>query len=228
MTGSTLENTPGPSCMASSAARGVSLSSPTSRPYFVTSTDSPTRKVVIELATAPDDSAVVKRFEEPFTGSLTSFLVSPRLAADKDRLETAAQMTTRRLAWAREARGDWRVSPSRLIVQTHFWDPQRPELNLQEAEVLWLLGSTSSTSSQPNWGSTTSYCLNDRGKCRGGTRLLTISKLRTFTRSSQVIPCFIHMSFDHLTHLCYPQGLSARQRNGRGRPCRRDGGAMSM
>ena len=41
---------------------------------FVTSTDSLTRKVVIELATAPDARAVVKRFDESFTGSLTSFL----------------------------------------------------------------------------------------------------------------------------------------------------------
>jgi len=31
------------------------------------------------------------------------------------------------------------VSPTQLIVETHFWDPQRPELNRQEAEVLWLL-----------------------------------------------------------------------------------------
>ena len=53
---------------------------------FVTSTDSLTRKVVIELATAPDARAVVKRFDESFTGSSTSFLVSPRLAADKDSL----------------------------------------------------------------------------------------------------------------------------------------------
>ena len=107
---------------------------------FVTGTDSPTRKVVIELATAPDERAVVKRFDESFTGSLTSFLVSPRLAADKGSLETASQMTRRRLTWAREASGGTRVSPSQLIVQTSFWSPQRPELNLQEAEVLWLLG----------------------------------------------------------------------------------------
>jgi hypothetical protein len=107
---------------------------------FVPSANSPTRKVVIELATAPAESAVVKRFEESFTGSLTSFLVSPLLEADKDRLETAAQMTARRLAWAREASGGRRVSPTQLIVQTQFWDPQRAELNLQEAEVLWLLG----------------------------------------------------------------------------------------
>ncbi len=107
---------------------------------FVTSTDSPTRKVVVELATAPDVRAVVKRLEESFTGSLTSFLVSPFLAADRDSLETASQMTGRRLAWARTASGGVRVSPTRLMIQTSFWDPQRPELNLQEAEVLWLLG----------------------------------------------------------------------------------------
>lgn len=107
---------------------------------FVTSTDSPTRKIVIELAAAPDEGTIVKRFEESFTGSLTSFLVSPRLAVDKDSLETASQMTRRRLAWAREASRGTRVSPRQLIVQTSFWSPQRPELNLQEAEVLWLLG----------------------------------------------------------------------------------------
>jgi len=56
---------------------------------FVTSADSLTRKVVIELATAPDERAAVKRFDESFTGSLTSFLVSPHLAADKDSLEQA-------------------------------------------------------------------------------------------------------------------------------------------
>jgi hypothetical protein len=107
---------------------------------FVTGAESPRRKIVIELATAPTEKAVIKKFEESFTGSLTSFLVSPFLAADRDSLETASEMTNRRLAWAREASGRTRVSPKQLIVQTSFWSPQRPELNLQEAEVLWLLG----------------------------------------------------------------------------------------
>ena len=107
---------------------------------FVTTAESATRKVVIELATSPSESMVVKRFEESFTGNLTSFLVSPALVADRDSLESAAQMTRRRLDWARAASGGGRVSPEQLIVQTSFWNPQRPELNLQEAEVLWLLG----------------------------------------------------------------------------------------
>jgi hypothetical protein len=107
---------------------------------FVASPDHPARTVVIELATAPDARAVVKRFEESFTGTPTSFLVSPRLVADRERLETASQMTARRLGWAREASGGRRVAPERLIVQTTFWDPQRPELNVREAEVLWFLG----------------------------------------------------------------------------------------
>jgi len=107
---------------------------------FVTSTANDSRKVVIELATEPNDGAVVKRFEESFSGSLTSFLVSPSLKADADSLECASQMTERRLSWAREASGGKRVSPTKLIVQTSFWAPQRPELNLKEAEVLWLLG----------------------------------------------------------------------------------------
>lgn len=107
---------------------------------FISSVASPTRSVVIQLATAPDERAVVKRFQESFTGSLTSFLASPTVERDAESLETASQMTARRLAWAREASGGKRVTPSRLIVQTQFWSPQRPELNLLEAEVLWLLG----------------------------------------------------------------------------------------
>ena len=98
------------------------------------------RRVVIELATESDAKAVVKRFEESYTGSLTSFLVSPDLKRDAVDLETAAQMTDRRLAWARRATGGRRVAPKRLLVQTSFWSPQRTELNLKEAEVLWLLG----------------------------------------------------------------------------------------
>lgn len=38
--------------------------------------------VVIELATAADGGQVVKRWEESFPGTLTSFLVSPALRAD--------------------------------------------------------------------------------------------------------------------------------------------------
>ncbi|MHC4398452.1 MAG: hypothetical protein ACYTG0_02095 [Planctomycetota bacterium] len=97
-------------------------------------------RITVELATAPDAKRVVKRFEESFRGSKTSFLVSPHLAADADHLETAAQMTERRLRWAREAAGGKAVSPEKLIVQTSFWAPQREELNLKEAEVLRLLG----------------------------------------------------------------------------------------
>jgi hypothetical protein len=107
---------------------------------FISDKPAQRRTAVIELATAPDARRVVRRFEEDFAGSLTSFLVSPDLAKDADSLETAAQMTQRRLRWAREATGGRRASPKRLIVQTSFWGPQRPELNLKEAEVLWLLG----------------------------------------------------------------------------------------
>lgn len=107
---------------------------------FVCGDTHPARRVVIELATAPDDAAVVKRFTESFKGTKTSFLVSPTLRADAESLETASEMTARRLAWAREASGGRRVSPTNLWVQTQFWAPQRPELNVQEAEVLWLLG----------------------------------------------------------------------------------------
>lgn len=96
--------------------------------------------VVIELATEASEAAVVKRFEEKFTGNLTSFLVSSSLRKDAAELETASQMTARRLKWAREASGGKRTAPEKLWIQTQFWSPQRPELNVQEAEVLWLLG----------------------------------------------------------------------------------------
>jgi len=107
---------------------------------FISEAESPRRRVVVELATAPDPRRVIKRFEESFEGSLTSFLVSPHLDDDAEKLETASQMTARRLAWAREASGGKAVTPKELIVQTSFWGPQRPELNLKEAEVLRLLG----------------------------------------------------------------------------------------
>jgi len=107
---------------------------------FITDPPAERRSVVIQLATAPDANAVVRTFREQFTGSLTSFLVSPDLKRDADALETASQMTERRLRWAREATGGKRHSPKKLIVQTSFWGPQRPELNVKEAEVLHLLG----------------------------------------------------------------------------------------
>ena len=98
------------------------------------------RKLRIELATAPTETAVVKRFEESFVGDLTGFLVSPTLREDADSLETASQGAERRLAWAREASGGRRVAPEKLWIQTQFWSPQRAELNLKEAETLWQMG----------------------------------------------------------------------------------------
>ncbi len=107
---------------------------------FVATPPAERRRVTIEIATASDDKAVVKRFEESYAGSLTGFLVSPDPKADAESLETAAQMTERRLAWAREASGGKRVAPRQLIIQTSLWGGQRHELNLKDSEVLWLLG----------------------------------------------------------------------------------------
>ena len=107
---------------------------------FLTDTPSDKRSVVIEIATKPSSDAVVRRLTESYTGSLTSFLISPDPKADAASYETASQMTARRMAWARKATGGKRHSPKNLIIQTSFWSPQRPELNLKEAEVLWLLG----------------------------------------------------------------------------------------
>ena len=66
--------------------------------------------------------------------------MSPILRADADSLEVASEMTARRLGWARAASGGRRVAPTNLWVETGFWAPQRPELGVQEAQVLWLLG----------------------------------------------------------------------------------------
>ncbi|MCR9118063.1 MAG: hypothetical protein NXI22_14095 [bacterium] len=94
----------------------------------------------VELATAPNNKSIIKRFDETFAGNLTSFLVSPDLSKDAKDLETASQMTARRMRWAIEATGGERTSPKKHIIQTSFWGPQRPELNIQEAKTLWLLG----------------------------------------------------------------------------------------
>jgi hypothetical protein len=107
---------------------------------FVVQPESPRRSVEIELATAPNVEKVVKRWEEDFEGDITSFLVSPNLAADASQLETATEMSERRLRWAMEATGGKRHAPKSLLLQTSFWSPQRPELNLKEGKVLWLLG----------------------------------------------------------------------------------------
>src|SRR4051812_12326949 len=107
---------------------------------FVTEPTSPKRSVLIELATAPRADKIVKRWHEKFEGDTTSFLVSPNLAADASQLETAAEMTERRLRWAQQATGGKRHSPKHLLLQTSFWGAQRPELNLKEAQIVSLLG----------------------------------------------------------------------------------------
>ena len=98
------------------------------------------RAIEVELATQPDPIHVKKRFREKFTGTHTSFLVSPNLEADADDLETASEMSARRLSWAKKATGNLRISPERHILQTSLWAPQRQELQVKELKVLSLLG----------------------------------------------------------------------------------------
>jgi len=107
---------------------------------FIADSPSTNREVEIELATAADPSAVAKKWRETFEGDLTSFLVSPDLRADASQLESAAEMTERRMDWAMDATGGQRHSPTNLILQTSFWGPQRPELNRKEAKIVSLLG----------------------------------------------------------------------------------------
>jgi len=103
--------------------------------HFITEPDCEGRTVVVELATAADENAIVRRFEESFPGPETSVLVAPELARDKDEMETLWQMADRHLAWAREATGGTRVSPKELILQTSFYGG-----TIKDAEALWLLG----------------------------------------------------------------------------------------
>ena len=107
---------------------------------FVTEPKSPRRDVDIELATAPADAKIVKHWRESFESDTTSFLVSRNLAADASQLETASEMSERRLRWAVDASGGKRHAPNGLLLQTSFWSPQRAELNLKEGQVLNLLG----------------------------------------------------------------------------------------
>jgi len=107
---------------------------------FITEPKASSCEVDIELATAPDEVKVVKRWHEKFEGDQTSFLVSPNLAADAPQLELASEMTDRRLRWVQEATGGKRHSPKQLILQTSFWGPQRHELNVKEARIVSLLG----------------------------------------------------------------------------------------
>jgi hypothetical protein len=96
----------------------------------------PTHRLVIELATAPDEAAVVRQFEESFEGHRTSVLVSPQLARDAGELETLWQMAARHLRWARETTGGRRVAPQRLLLQTALTANATP----QDVETVWLLG----------------------------------------------------------------------------------------
>jgi len=95
---------------------------------FVCGVTNPSRHVVIELATAPEASAVVKRFDDSFNGGQTSFLVSPALRADAASLETASQMTARRLAWAREASGGRRTAQPTSGCKPNSGRPNVPNL----------------------------------------------------------------------------------------------------
>jgi hypothetical protein len=102
----------------------------------VTSPPSASHRVVIELATAPTDTSVVRRFDETFEGSRTSVLVSPRLARDAEEIETLGQMAQRHLRWAREATGGTRAGPRRLLLQTSVIGNPTPA----DVETIWLLG----------------------------------------------------------------------------------------
>jgi len=112
---------------------------PTLTADFVMEPAGALQKVIIELATAPAEVSIVKRFEtapEPLvTGSLLAFEVSPELAKDKDDLETLSQMVDRHLAWAKAASGGQRHAPKQLFVSTYGCGGLP-----REAEVLWLLG----------------------------------------------------------------------------------------
>jgi hypothetical protein len=103
---------------------------------FEASTNAPARQWMAELATAPDEQQVVRRFAQKPGGNPFGFLVTPDLARDKAELETVAEMAARHLAWARAATGGKRVTPRSLILQTQFWGCDAPD----DVEAVWLLG----------------------------------------------------------------------------------------
>jgi len=106
---------------------------------FITKPAGMVQKVIIELATSPNEASIVKRFaatpEPVIGGSLLAFAVSPELAKDKDDLETLSQMVDRHLAWAKAASDGERRAPKQLIVSTYGCGGIP-----REAETLWLLG----------------------------------------------------------------------------------------
>jgi hypothetical protein len=98
------------------------------------------KKITIELSDDPTFKKIIKKINEEFVGESTSILISPELKKDYKELESASEMTLRRLSWARKVSNGKVYSPKKLIIQTSFYVPQREALNLQEAEVLRLLG----------------------------------------------------------------------------------------
>jgi hypothetical protein len=103
---------------------------------FEASTNAPARQWRAELATAPDEQQVVRRFEQKPGETPFGFIVTPDPARDKADLETVAEMAARHRAWARAATGGKRVTPERLILQTQFWGVYPPD----DVEAVWLLG----------------------------------------------------------------------------------------
>jgi Beta-galactosidase trimerisation domain len=98
------------------------------------------KKITIELSDDPNFKKIIKKINEEFVGESTSILISPDLKKDFKELESANEMTLRRLSWAKKVSKGKVYSPKKLIIQTSFYNPQRESLNIQEAEVLRLLG----------------------------------------------------------------------------------------
>ena len=125
----------------SRSLRGIAELPNISAQFYFDKNEPATRKiVVIELATAADEKAVVKRFEETLQDDLTTFLVSPDLAKDKDTLESMSQMENRQLDWAMAASGGQRVSPKSHIIETTYYGPTTRGGTVMGSRVLSLLG----------------------------------------------------------------------------------------
>jgi len=106
---------------------------------FIVESPGTARKVVIELATAPDEQHIVRRFEQTIPYSNILVNVSPDLEKDAVYLETGDEMTERRLRWAKEVTGGKAHVPKQLMVITGLGQ-QRADLDLKEAETVHLLG----------------------------------------------------------------------------------------
>ena len=97
-------------------------------------------RIEVQLATAPNEAAVLKTFIEEGAAGQIGFLLPTPLDKHLDEFETGRQMTERHRAWATEVTGGEPVALEQMSVATSIWGHYDPELCREEIETLKLLG----------------------------------------------------------------------------------------